>query len=449
MQTLDDLRTGKLKGATRLALAAGLTQFPKEILDLAETLEILDLSGNALSTLPDDFTRLYRLRVLFMSNNWFERMPEVLGRCPNLSMVGFRANGMRELPAESLPPKLRWLILTDNALESLPAELGKRPALQKLMVAGNRLTTLPRELSACHNLQLLRIAANRFEVLPEWLLTLPRLSWLSYSGNPLCEALEGKALAQTPVPKVSWSVLQLGPKLGEGASGVIYRAGLDGAAAGVIGVAETEVAVKLFKGTLTSDGLPQSEMAACISAGAHPNLIQVLGKVSGHPQGVEGLVMSLVNPAYKNLAGPPSFETCTRDVYADDLRFSAQDVVKIAKGVAGLAAQLHARGLMHGDLYAHNTLLGPDAHALIGDFGAASFVDVADRKTAEALERLEVRAYGCLLEELLERVEGASVGATALAYAQRLTALKDRCMQANTVDRPDFATITKELSSLG
>ena len=433
MQTLDDLRTGKLKGATRVALAAGLTQFPEEILDLAETLEILDLSGNALSSLPEDFTRLHRLRVLFMSNNRFERMPEVLGRCPNLSMV--------ELPAESLPHKLRWLILTDNALESLPAELGKRSALQKLMVAGNRLSTLPKELSACHNLQLLRIAANRFEVLPEWLLTLPRLSWLSYSGNPLCEALEAKALTQTPVPKVSWSALQLGPKLGEGASGVIYRAGFDIAAAGVVGVAESEVAVKLFKGTLTSDGLPQSEMAACISAGAHPNLIKVLGKLSGHPQGVEGLVMSLVDPAYKNLAGPPSFETCTRDVYADDLRFSVQDVLTIAKGVAGLAAQLHARGLMHGDLYAHNTLLGPDAHALIGDFGAASFVDVADRKTAEALERLEVRAYGCLLEELLERVEGAGGEAVQL-----LAEMRDRCLQPGTVNRPSFVEIEKTLS---
>jgi serine/threonine protein kinase len=245
------------------------------------------------------------------------------------------------------------------------------------------------------------------------------------------------------VPPVSWSALQLGPKLGEGASGVIYRAGLDSAAAGVIGVAESEVAVKLFKGTLTSDGLPQSEMAACISAGAHPNLIQVLGKLSGHPQGVEGLVMSLVDPAYKNLAGPPSFETCTRDVYADDLRFSVQDVLTIAKGVAGLAAQLHARGLMHGDLYAHNTLLGPDGHALIGDFGAASFVDVADRKTAEALERLEVRAYGCLLEELLERVEGASVGADMKVSVQQLTELRDRCLQVDTTSRPSFDEINQ------
>jgi len=156
---------------------------------------------------------------------------------------------------------------------------------------------------------------------------------------------------------------------------------------------------------------------------------------------VEGLVMSLVDPAYKNLAGPPSFETCTRDVYADDLRFSVEDVLTIAKGVAGLAAQLHARGLMHGDLYAHNTLLGPDAHALIGDFGAASFVDVSDRKTADALERLEVRAYGCLLEELLVRVGSAGVSTADCVGA--LSKLRDRCLQAETTSRPSFDEINQ------
>jgi serine/threonine protein kinase len=116
-------------------------------------------------------------------------------------------------------------------------------------------------------------------------------------------------------------------------------------------------------------------------------------------------------------------------------------VLTIAKGVAGLAAQLHAQGLMHGDLYAHNTLLGPDGHALIGDFGAASFVDVADRKTAEALERLEVRAYGCLLEELLERV--GSAGGEAV---QLLAEMRDRCLQPGTVNRPSFVEIEKTLS---
>ena len=82
---------------------------------------------------------------------------------------------------------------------------------------------------------------------------------------------------------------------------------------------------------------------------------------------------------------------------------------------------------------------------MIGDFGAASFVDMADRKTAEALERLEVRAYGCLLEELLERVEDASVGADMKVSVQQLTELRDRCLQSNVHARPSFRLITELL----
>lgn len=56
LNTLEELRTGKLAGSRRLKLAECLTAFPNEIFDLAETLEILDLSGNALSALPDDLS---------------------------------------------------------------------------------------------------------------------------------------------------------------------------------------------------------------------------------------------------------------------------------------------------------------------------------------------------------------------------------------------------------
>ena len=50
MQTLQQLRHGELAGAVRLQLRGGLTEFPHEIFDLADTLEILDLTGNALSS---------------------------------------------------------------------------------------------------------------------------------------------------------------------------------------------------------------------------------------------------------------------------------------------------------------------------------------------------------------------------------------------------------------
>lgn len=171
--TLEQLRAGQLAGARHLKLACGLTEFPREIFDLADTLETLDLSGNALSTLPDDLPRLHRLRILFASDNRFTELPDVLGACPQLSMIGFKANRIRTVSARSLPPQLRWLILTDNAIDTLPAELGHCSQLQKLMLAGNRLHALPETMAACSRLELVRLSSNRLNALPAWLLRLP------------------------------------------------------------------------------------------------------------------------------------------------------------------------------------------------------------------------------------------------------------------------------------
>ena len=165
LENLRALRRGALAGARRLDLCCDLTALPPEVFDLADTLEILNLTGNRLSTLPDDLPRLHRLRVVFCSDNAFTTLPPVLGSCGQLEMVGFKANRITRVPPESLPPRLRWLILTDNAVETLPDTLGACLRLEKLMLAGNRLTTLP-DLSGCGELALLRLAANRLEALP-------------------------------------------------------------------------------------------------------------------------------------------------------------------------------------------------------------------------------------------------------------------------------------------
>lgn len=303
MQTIDQLRSGELAGIRRLNLCCGLTQFPPEIFDLADTLEILDLSGNALSELPDDLYRLHKLRIIFCSNNQFIELPEVLGRCAELSMIGFKANKIRRVSAKSLPAKLRWLTLTDNEIAALPQEIGDCHYLQKLMLAGNRLQTLPETLANCKRLELIRIAANQLHSFPMWLLSLPRLSWLAYSGNPFSAALEAGALADSSLDDIHWDSLELDQLLGEGASGVIHRAKYGSSNEGT-----SHVAVKLFKGDVTSDGLPQCEMAASVSAGEHPNLINVLGRVTEHPSGANGLVMKLIDAEFSNLAGPPSLD---------------------------------------------------------------------------------------------------------------------------------------------
>ncbi len=439
LNTLEDLRAGKLAGSRRLKLACGLTEFPREIFALAETLEILDLSGNALSSLPDDLPRLGKLRILFCSNNPFTELPAVIGQCPRLKMVGFKTNRIRTVPAAALPANLRWLILTDNRIAELPPEIGLCTRLQKLMLAGNQLQALPPEMANCTRLELLRIAANRFPALPEWLLSLPRLSWLAYAGNPFCESAELSTHSQSTVSHIPWNDLEVRHQLGEGASGVIHHAEWqrdDG---------PQPVALKLFKGALTSDGLPHNEMMACITAGEHPNLIPVLGKVDQHPEDAHGLVMSLIDTGFRNLAGPPSFDSCTRDIYPAETTFDLNAVLGIALGIAAAAEHLHAQGIMHGDLYAHNILHGAQGQALLGDFGAASFIAADDQAVAEALQRIEVRAFACLLEELLER---CPVAVDSKKTLKMLGDLQADCAQENVSARPLFSEIVQKLSAL-
>jgi len=424
-ETLSLLRAGKLNGATRLDLSDGLTEFPREVFDLADTLEILNLSGNRLADLPDDLPRLRKLKILFCSQNEFRHVPPVIGQCEELGMIAFKSNRIETVEEGSLPEALRWLILTDNRIARLPASIGKCKPLQKLMLAGNLLEHLPDEMAACVNLELVRLAANRFQSLPDWLFTLPRLSWLAYSGNPIC-----RQAPSTECERIDWANLEPGEKLGEGASGIIHRATWNRTRA--------DVAVKVFKGEMTSDGLPASEKAACLAAGAHHHLVPVLGEIAGHPEGASGLVMELVGSDFTNLASPPSFKSCTRDIYPEGTRFTSPVVVRIALGIAEAAMALHAKGIMHGDLYAHNILRNRDGGCLLGDFGAATFY-----RDGEPLERIEARAFGCLLEELLERMDGGASGRSILEDLAR------QCLHDEPAARPGFAMIAGVLSDLG
>ncbi len=423
LDALKDLRRGALAGARELRLAGcGLTEFPPEILGLADTLELLDLSGNALAALPDDLGRLRHLRVLFCSGNRFERLPPALGDCAALSQVGFRATGLREVPAEALPPRLRWLTLTDNRIERLPAALGDRPALSKLMLAGNALRDLPESLAGAPALELLRLGANRLEALPGWLAEHPALAWLGWAGNALGER------DAPPGRIIPWGELEVGPLLGQGASGLVHAARW--------GTPPRPVAVKLFKGAMTSDGLPRHEMAACLAAADHPGLIAALGRIGGHPEAAEGLVMPRLPADWRVLAAPPSLESCTRDVYDPGLRLRGAVAHRIAHQMAGAVAHLHGRGVLHGDLYAHNILWdGASGEAVLSDFGAASMLR---RDTDEGLKRLEIRAFGLLLEELLALADAA--GLDRMREVQRL------CVQGNPARRPSMEEVARLLA---
>ncbi|TVU59340.1 protein kinase [Vibrio atlanticus] len=391
MHTLEQLKSGQFKGIKRLQLSEGLTEFPLEILELADSLEILDLSGNQLSDLPEELSQLTNLRIIFASNNLFTHLPDVLGTLPKLEMVGFKTNQIKTVSEQSLPVQLRWLILTDNAIEVLPHSLGERPRLQKLALAGNKIRVLPESMENLSSLELVRLSANQLTEFPEFLIKLPKLAWLAFAGNPFCK----HPSSLDNVPAVSSQCYSLNQVLGQGASGVISHANWLNSDFDF----PQEVAVKVFKGEVTSDGYPHDELEACLQTGYHGNLVKSIAQVD--EDDYLALVMELIPSSYYNLGLPPTLESCTRDTFNEGFELSIVQINSITEQMIDVFEHLHQNKVCHGDLYAHNTLVNEQGLMIFGDFGAATIYGYLTEEQQQGIRRIEARALKYFIEDLL------------------------------------------------
>lgn len=391
MHTLEQLKSGQFKGIKRLKLSEGLTEFPLEILELADSLEILDLSGNQLSDLPEELSQLTNLRIIFASNNLFTHLPDVLGTLPKLEMVGFKTNQIKTVSEQSLPAQLRWLILTDNAIEVLPHSLGERARLQKLALAGNKIRVLPESMENLSSLELVRLSANQLTEFPEFLIKLPKLAWLAFAGNPFCK----HPSSLDSVPTVSSQCYSLNQVLGQGASGVISHANWLNSDFDF----PQEVAVKVFKGEVTSDGYPHDELEACLQTGYHGNLVKSIAQVD--EDDYLALVMELIPSSYYNLGLPPTLESCTRDTFNEGFELSIAQINSITEQMIDVFEHLHQNKVCHGDLYAHNTLVNEQGLMIFGDFGAATIYGYLTEEQQQGVRRIEARALKYFIEDLL------------------------------------------------
>ncbi|MCL1141787.1 leucine-rich repeat-containing protein kinase family protein [Shewanella gaetbuli] len=445
MHTLAKLKSGELHGIKRLQIVEELTEFPQQIIALKDSLEILDLSNNQLSSLPDNFCELVNLRIVFLSQNQFTELPQVLSQCPKLEMVGFKANRISYIAADALPITTKWLILTDNQLSQLPHNFGQLTQLRKLALAGNELTSLPDSMKNCVNLELIRLSANQLTELPDWLFTLPKLSWLAFAGNSFNHVAE---CLNNSVPTINPQHLQLEAQIGQGASGVIYRATWQHKPQNLQHL-PNELAVKIFKGAITSDGYPADELDCCLTVGQHANLIPAIGQINQqqtHPHQL-GLIMELIPAGYQNLGLPPSLITCTRDTFLAETEFALQQIVSIGLQIANTMAHMHHKNVSHGDVYAHNIMINQQDNVLFGDFGAASNLVHLPIHQQANMQKVEVRALGCLLDDLLNLVNPNDARLEQRAVAQ-LTEIIAKCFAPKVDERPNFAEVAALLASI-
>jgi len=333
--------------------------------------------------------------------NKFTEVPEVIGQCPKLQMISFKSNKITQIHPEALQPQMRWLILTDNQIKSIPTTIGRCSNLQKCMLSGNLLEELPSEISKCHSLELIRLASNRLKKPPMELLKLPKLSWVAFSSNPFLID-EGNASGMEEMHLKVFDDENLddaskGIELGKGASGITRQYTLGIKDNGIKEETQVDVAVKEYYSSITSDGNPQEErkVAMIASSLGCTSLVKVFGRTKNG-----NLIMELLKD-YNVLAGPPSLESCSRDVYEEGMKISNERAVALVGHLLQALTKLHEVGICHGDFYGHNILTSTadENHAWLTDFGAAFIYDVKSNY-GKLIEGAERRAFSHLVSEV-------------------------------------------------
>lgn len=414
------------------------------------SLKKLDLNNNSLIELPDEMEVLSSLEILFLSENKFESIPDVISKL-NLRVLSLRGNLLRELSASYLPTSsLVWLILTNNQISKLHSDIGDAKHLRKLMLSHNRLETVPMELGECTDLELIRLANNNISTMPREVLMLPKLAWISLSGNPI-------SIPPTKVAKIikETDIQMHSTVLGNGASGTVYQGSYN----------NSDVAVKIFKeGSKGSDGnaVDEARINGLID---HPLAISAIGVImDGKEKTYRGMVMNLLSGTYP-LGKIPNFDTVTRDEGPSphSKNLSMTQVYSVVWNVALVLEYIHSSiGVSHGDVYLHNVLRDGQFVARLSDWGASFVYNRDDAELTEMLERIEVLAFGRLVQDLLAWHLRVAVPDTtgSTSYfdsflsrnkSMEMGAFKEllaSILQPDQTIRPNFRAIKEKLESM-
>ncbi|RFU78537.1 leucine-rich repeat-containing 40 [Trichoderma arundinaceum] len=175
-------------------------------------LEVLDLHGNQVSSLPPNVENLSRLRVLNLSENSLESLPfealaklplieldlkknklsgtlieEPIGSLPMLQALDISVNRLTRLvPADASIslPAVHTLTLSMNRLQELP-DMATWTSLLTLAADTNNISSIPMSFTSLEKVRQADFSSNDLRVIPPEISRMDNLTLLRLSGNPL------------------------------------------------------------------------------------------------------------------------------------------------------------------------------------------------------------------------------------------------------------------------
>jgi internalin A len=167
---------------------------------------ILDLTNLNLTKLPIEITKAKHLKVLYLSDNYLEYLPDFIGSLEMLRELDLRNNEIRQLPNEiSKLTQLTNLDLRRNQLETVPFGITELASLKVLDLRNNRIQELPLEIIKLINLRRLDLRRNLLRIPVEILENTmhPKGILSAYFGEDVIKGVEEKLEGRDLVAKIS------------------------------------------------------------------------------------------------------------------------------------------------------------------------------------------------------------------------------------------------------
>lgn len=152
-------------------------------------LRTLDLSGNALATLPIELEDLNHLNTLVLHQNQLRKIPTVVYKLHfNLKELDLSRNRLQSIPRQIEQLKnLEHLNLSNNNLDVISDNIAKLTNLKELNCSNNKIRKITENFNDAMLLSYFNVAYNAIETLPATIGQLKNIKKLNLSNNKIKE----------------------------------------------------------------------------------------------------------------------------------------------------------------------------------------------------------------------------------------------------------------------
>jgi len=187
---------------------ANLSEFPKDIQKLKNTVRSLDLSDNKIEIIPSFLGEFVSLKQLTINNNHISEIPFEISSLKKLETLSLSLNIITFIPNSlSSLSSLRNVHINGNHLTTFPLVLASIKTLEFLDLSNNKITSIPdkidqlqayelnmnqnqityisKDIASAPRLKILRLEENCFnlDAFPKSILTDSQISLLTLEGN--------------------------------------------------------------------------------------------------------------------------------------------------------------------------------------------------------------------------------------------------------------------------